>query len=235
MTDKFSNAEILNFKRLAAERAVDFVNSGMVVGLGSGSTAKFAIDALGKKVITGKLTDIIGIPTSKDTEKDALRHGLTLASLNEHPKIDLTIDGADEVDQGLSLIKGGGGALFREKIIADASAEVLIVVDETKLSNSLGALSPVPIEVHPMAIRTVGEYVRELGAMVSLREDKDHNVYKTDQGNNILDCGFGPIKDPHKLALKLSAKPGIIEHGLFLDMAGIVIIGGKDGLRLLKR
>ena len=235
MDSNFSNTEILNFKRLAAERAVDFVNSGMILGLGSGSTAKIAVECLGRRIVAGNISNILGIPTSKETEREALRNGIALTSLNDHSKIDLTIDGADEVDLDLNLIKGGGGALFREKIVADASANIIIVVDETKMSHSLGKLSPVPVEVHPMAVRTVGEFVRELGAMVSLREDKEGNVFKTDQGNNILDCRFGPIGDPRELARKLSMKPGVIEHGLFLDMAGIIIVGGKEGLRHIKR
>ncbi len=235
MSREFSSTEILNFKHLAAERAVDFINSGMVVGLGSGSTAKIVIECLGKRIIKEKLTNIIVIPTSKESEREALRNGLMLSTLIDNPRIDLTIDGADEVDLDLNLIKGGGGALFREKIIADSSVEVIIVVDETKLSFSLGKLCPVPVEVHPMAVRSVGEFIRELGAVVSLREDSKGNVFKTEQGNNILDCRFGPIEDTHELARKLSMKPGIIEHGLFLNMASIVIVGGKEGIRHLKR
>ncbi|UCE65145.1 MAG: ribose 5-phosphate isomerase A [Candidatus Zixiibacteriota bacterium] len=235
MIKEFSNTEILNFRHLAAERAVDFVNSGMIVGLGSGPTAKIVIETIGKRIITGILSDIIGIPTSKESEREALRNGLMLSTLNDNPRIDLTIDGADEVDLDLNLIKGGRGALFREKIIADSSAEVIIVVDETKLSHSLGKLCPVPVEVYPMAIRSAGEFVRELGAMVTLREDKEGKVFKTEQGNNILDCRFGPIENPHELAQKLSMKPGIIEYGLFLNMANIIIVGGKEGIRHLKR
>jgi ribose 5-phosphate isomerase A len=235
MTDKFSKTEILSFKHLAAERAVDFVNSGMVIGLGSGSTAKIVIENLGKRIVTGKLTGIIGIPTSKESEREALRNGITVSSLNDHPKIDLTIDGADEVDLDLNLIKGGGGALFREKIIADVSADVIIVIDETKMSHSLGKLCPVPVEVHPYAIRLVAEYTRKLGAVVSLRNDKDGNVFKTEQGNNILDCRFGPIENPYELAAKLSMKPGVIEHGLFVNTATYIIVGGDEGIRLLKK
>jgi ribose 5-phosphate isomerase A len=235
MNKEFTKTEIINFKRLASERAIDFVNSGMVVGLGSGSTSMIAIENLGQRIISGKLSDIVGIPTSKETEKAALRNGIKISTLNDNPGIDLTIDGADEVDLDLNLIKGGGGALFREKIIADSSDEIIIIVDETKLSHSLGKLCPVPVEVHPLAIRTVGEFVRELGAIVSLREDKEGKVFKTEQGNNILDCRFGPIENPHELAKKLSMKPGVIEHGLFLNMAGIVIVGGKEGIRHLKR
>lgn len=235
MSKEFSNTEIINFKHLAAERSVDFVNSGMVVGLGSGTTARLVIECLGRRIVKEKLTDIIAIPTSKESEREALRNGLPLSTLTDNPKIDLTIDGADEVDIDLNLIKGGGGALFREKIIADSSAEVIIVVDETKLSHSLGKLCPVPVEVHPLAVRSLGEFIRELGAMVSLREDAKGGVFRTEQGNNILDCRFGPIEDPHELSRILSMKPGIIEHGLFLNMADIVIVGGKEGIRHLKR
>jgi len=235
MVEKFSNTEILNFKHLAAERAVDFVNSGMIVGLGNGSTAKIVIETIGKRIITGILSDIVGIPTSKESQREALCNGIPVSLLNDYSKVDLTIDGADEVDLDLNLIKGGGGALFREKIVADASKDIIIVVDETKISHSLGKLCPVPVEVCPLAIRLVAEYIRKLGAMVSLREDKNGDVFKTEQGNNILDCRFGPIENPHGLAEKLSMKPGVIEHGLFLNMAGIVIVGGKEGIRHLKR
>lgn len=235
MKQQYSDTEILNFKNLAAERAVDFVNSGMVIGLGSGTTSNIMIANLGKRIATGKISDIIAIPTSKESEREALRNGISVSTLKDHPVIDLTIDGADEVDPDLNLIKGGGGALFREKIIADASAEVIIIVDETKISAELGERFPVPVEVFPDAIKPVTGFIGDLGATVALRKSKAGAVFKTEQGNIILDCRFGPIKNPHELSRKLSTKPGIIEHGLFLDMATIVIVGGKEGIRQIKR
>lgn len=235
MTSKFSDSEILDFKRIAAERAVDFVVSGMVVGLGSGSTAKFAVEELGKRIVSGGLTGITGIPTSNETERIALRNGIQLSTLNEHSKINLTIDGADEVDPKLNLIKGAGGALFREKIVEKASERVIIVVDETKLSDKLGTSHPVPVEVFPMAIASVSEFAENLGAKVVLRGENEGARYVTEQGNNIIDCRFGPIDDPYELAKTLSARPGVVEHGLFLDMATSVIVGGKEGVRHLRR
>jgi ribose 5-phosphate isomerase A len=235
MTGEFSSDEILDFKRLAAERALDFIKPGMVVGLGSGSTAEIAIEKLGKRIADRRLTGIIGIPTSRETEQIALRNGVLLSALNEHPRVDLTIDGADEVDPDLNLIKGAGGALFREKIVAGASSEVIIVIDETKLSDRLGRTRSVPVEVHPLAIKSVSDFVRRLGAEVVLRRDEKGNPYKTEQGNDIIDCRFGPIENPDELAGTLSLKPGVIEHGLFLNMATLVIVGGKAGIRQLQR
>ncbi len=234
MTDKFSRTEVDIFKQLAAERAVDFVNSGMVVGLGTGSTAELAIERLGQRIVTGELTDVVGIATSKESERKALRNGIELTTLDKYSTVDLTIDGADEVDSRLNLIKGAGGALFREKIVSEASTDVIIAVDESKLSDNLGSKSSVPVEVIPFAIRPIAEYLRQLGALVKLREDSGGNVFRTEQGNNIIDCQFGKIENPGCLAQKLSQKSGIVEHGIFSNPNISVIVGGNEGIRHLK-
>lgn len=234
MTDKFSKTDLQLYKHIAAERAVDFVNSGMVVGLGTGSTAAMAIELLGKRIITGELSDILGVPTSKESEREALRNGIPLTMLDDYPKIDLTIDGADEVDPDLNLVKGGGGALFREKIVAEASEELIIVVDESKLADILGEKCPIPVEVLPFATRPIAEFLKQMGAVVTTREDSEEKIFRTEQGNIILDCRFGLLKNPGELARKLSLRSGIIEHGLFINLATQVIVGGKNGLKHLK-
>ncbi|MBW2029264.1 MAG: ribose-5-phosphate isomerase RpiA [Deltaproteobacteria bacterium] len=222
-------------KQKAALKAVEFVESGMVLGLGTGSTVRYALEAIGERVREGSLKGIVGIPSSKDTEKKSQDLGIPLTSFQEHTTIDLTIDGADEVDPDLNLIKGGGGALLREKVIAQASRRNIIIVDEGKLSPCLGTLFQVPVEVIPFAWALEAAYIERLGARVNLRKAPDGKVYETDQGNVILDCRFGPIKEPEKLALDLCKRAGIVEHGLFLGLASDVIVAGKDGIRHLKR
>jgi len=235
MKQQFSSNEILNFKRLAAERAVDFVKSGMVIGLGSGSTVNIMIESLGQRIAAGRLSDIKAIPASRGSELKAVRNGISIAALNDYPGIELTIDGADEVDPDLNLIKGGGGALFREKIIAEFSDKVIIIVDQTKLTRCLGESCPVPVEVFPGAVKPVAGFIENLGALVDLRKDSAGELFSTEQDNNILDCRFGPIEKPRELASILSMKPGIIEHGLFLDMASTIILGGKEGISYIER
>jgi len=235
MKQQFSSDEILNFKRFAAERAVDFVKSGMVIGLGSGSTVNILIECLGQRIAAGRLSDIKAIPASRESELKAVRNGISIATLNDHPGIELTIDGADEVDPDLNLIKGGGGALFREKIIAGFSDKVIIIVDQTKLTRRLGESFPVPVEVFPGAVKPVTGFIENLGASVDQRKDSSGKLFKTEQDNNILDCRFGPIENPRELARILSMKPGIIEHGLFLDMASTIIVGGKEGISYIER
>ncbi len=226
---------INELKRSAAERAVEFVNSGMILGLGTGSTAVFAMNRLGELLVRGELTDIIAIPTSKETERIAWRNGIPLTTLRDHPVIDLTIDGADEIDPDLNLIKGGGGALLREKIVAEASRQVIIIADDSKTSDKLGTKWVVPVEVIPFGMRPVAEYIVSLGAKVEVREMSEGKPFRTDEGNHILDCRFGPIDNPAELAEKLSVKAGIVEHGLFLGIASDVIIAGMDGIKHLKK
>jgi ribose 5-phosphate isomerase A len=221
-------------KQQAAERAVQFVESGMVVGLGHGSTAIFAIRRIAQLLDAGKLRDILGVPCSLQVETDARELGIPLTSLNEHPRIDLTIDGADEVDPDLNVIKGGGGALLREKIVAQASQREIIVVDDSKLSPALGKRWAVPVEVTPFGWRSQAAFLESLGAEATVRESNGGTRFRTDQGNLILDCYFGPIADPTQLAARLNARAGIIEHGLFLGLVTDVIVADHQGIRHLR-
>ncbi len=225
--------DITGFKQQAAEKAVEYVASGMVVGLGGGSTALFAIKRLGHLLQTGQLKDVLGVPCSLRVERDARQSGVPLTTLDEHPVVDLTIDGADEVDPNLNLIKGGGGALLREKIVAQASRREVIVVDESKLSPALGTRWAVPVEVLDFGLQTQVSFLRALGGEATLRLRGDGTPYRTDQGNLILDVSFGPIAEPAALAAKLSERAGIVEHGLFLGLASEVLVAGPGGVRRL--
>ncbi|MFL5348392.1 MAG: ribose-5-phosphate isomerase RpiA [Hyalangium sp.] len=228
-------SEIARFKRQAAERAVEFIQPGMVVGLGSGSTAAFVVQRLAALRGEGRLMDVVGVPTSVETEALARSLGVPLTTLEERPEVDLTIDGADEADPQLCLIKGGGGALLREKIVAQASRRELIVVDASKLSPRLGTRWPVPVEVLPFGWRSQALFLERLGARVTRREGRDGAAYRTDQGNFILDCAFGPIEHPAELARRLEARAGLVEHGLFIDLATELIIVGPQGLEHRRR
>ena len=222
-------------KQQAAWYAVGFVKSGMVVGLGHGSTTFFVLRCIAQLLREGQLQDILGVPCSLHVEEDARQLGIPLTTLDEHPVVDLTIDGADEVDPDLNLIKGGGGALLREKIVAQASRREIIVVDESKLSPTLGTHWPVPVEVIPFGWRSQASYLESLGAKVVLRRNDDGAAFRTDQGHLILDCHFGPIRDPAQLAAWLSERAGIVEHGLFLRLATDLIVASDEGVRHLKR
>jgi ribose 5-phosphate isomerase A len=217
-------------KQQAAERAVDFVRPGMVLGLGAGSTAVFAVRRIGALLGQGKLRDIVGVPCSRQVVAEAERVGIPLAAFEDRPDIDLTIDGADEVDPDLNLIKGGGGALLHEKIVAQASAREIIVVDDQKLSPVLGTRWALPVEVIPFGWRSQARFVEELGGRVALRQHSQGGPYRTDQDNFILDCAFGPIADPAGLAARLGARAGIVEHGLFLGLATDLIVAGDAGV-----
>ena len=224
-----------DLKRQAAEQAVEFVESGMVVGLGFGSTARYAVERIAQRLAAGDLREIVVVPTALQVEREARRLGIPLTSLDEHPQIDLTVDGADEVDPDLNLIKGGGGALLREKIVAQVSHREIIVVDESKLSEKLGTQFPIPVEVLPFGWRVVAQYLELLGATASLRRAADGKPLGTDQGNWILDATFGPLEDPQPVADQLDRKAGVIAHGLFLGLATDVIVAGQGGLRHLHR
>jgi ribose 5-phosphate isomerase A len=226
---------ILGLKQQAAERAVEFVESGMVIGLGHGSTAVFAVRRIAELLKVGTLKKILGIPCSVQVEAEARKLGIPLTTLEEHPVIDLTIDGADEVAPNLDLIKGAGGALLREKIVAQASRREIIVVDESKLSPALGTHRALPVEVTPFGWRAQAAYIETVGARVSVRQTHKEIPFKTDQGNLILDCTFGPIEQPALLGAALSERAGIVEHGLFLGLAADVIVAGSDGVRHLRR
>ncbi|HEX9666677.1 MAG TPA: ribose-5-phosphate isomerase RpiA [Thermodesulfobacteriota bacterium] len=222
-------------KKEAGQAVVDFIESGMVLGLGTGSTTSYALEEIGRRIKSGKLRDIVGIPSSIQTEKIARGLGISLTTFDEFQEIDLTIDGADEVDPELNLIKGGGGALLREKILAQASKRNIIIVDESKLSPRLGTHWPVPIEVIPFAWKLVEKFLTSLGGEARLRINDDGNPYTTDQDNFILDTKFGPISDLEGLASNLSNKAGIVEYGLFLGTASEVIVAGANGIRFLRR
>jgi ribose 5-phosphate isomerase A len=221
-------------KQKAAHVAAGFVESGMVVGLGTGSTTQFAIERLGELIRCGRLRDIVGIPSSLRTEKAARELGIPLTNFDLHPQIDVTIDGADEVDPDLNRIKGGGGALLREKVLAQASRRNIIIVDQSKLAPRLGTKWALPVEVIPFARATEERFMTSIGATVTLRS-KDGRPVATDQGNLLLDAAFGPMGNPAAIAEQLNSRAGIVEHGLFLGLAHDVIVAGKDGIRHLKR
>lgn len=224
-------------KRQAAARALDWVQSGMRVGLGTGSTARHLVDLLGEKVRAG--FEVVGVPTSEATRRQAEECGIRLTTLDETPELDLTIDGADEIDPDLSLIKGGGGALLREKIVASASARMIVIADESKWVSALGKF-PLPIEVVPFGLAATQRQVRAaLGAgdstVIALRAGKDGHPFVTDGGHFILDASLDRISEPRALADRLVAIPGVVEHGLFIGMASAVVLAGVNGIRVVER
>ncbi len=217
-------------KEAAARRSLAFVQDGYVVGLGTGSTASYVIRFLGERVRSG--LRIRGIPTSVRSRKLAASLGIPLTDFEECPQIDVTIDGADEINPALDLIKGGGGALLREKIVASASRQVVIIADSHKLVSVLGAF-PLPVEVVPFAQALVSRRIGALGASVALRRDQAGRPFTTDEGHHILDCAFGQIPDLLRLADHLDRMPGVVEHGLFLRLADVALIGkGSEVLEL---
>jgi len=221
-------------KRVALE-AVKHVQDKFIVGLGSGSTAACVIEEIGEKIRREGLR-ILGVPTSHQAMMLAVHCGVPLTTLNEHPQLDLAIDGADQVDRELNLIKGMGGALAREKIVASAAKQLVIVVDETKLVEKLGTNHPVPLEVLPFALPTVMVRMRELGGKPVLREGKGKvGPVVTDNGNFVVDVDFGPIRAPKELDLQLKSIPGVIETGLFVGIADVVYLGKPDGFLRLER
>lgn len=222
-------------KEHAAYHAASYVQPGMVVGLGTGATATIFVQRLGQLLESGALHNIVGIPTSTTIEATARAINFPLTTLEEHPNIDLTVDGADEVDPQLNVIKGGGGALLREKIVAQASKREVIIIDEAKLSPALGTTWYIPVEVVTFGWRTQFEYLTQLGASVTMREKDGHLPFLTDQGNYILDANFGTIADPVALAKKLTNRVGIVEHGLFVNIVDEVIVGQEEGVRVLTK
>ena len=222
-------------KRRAAEEAVKHVEDGQVIGLGSGSTAAYAIRLLGERLRGGELRDILGIPTSLQAASEAVEAGIPLTTLEEHPIVDVSIDGADQLDARLNLIKGGGGALLREKIVASCSKLYIIVADERKLARRLGENCPIPLEVHPMAVKPIMRRLEELGARASLRMARGKvGPVVTDNGNLIIDADFGPVEDPEELDGRLRMIPGVLETGLFLGYADLAYIGTRSGLRRIE-
>jgi ribose 5-phosphate isomerase A len=209
-------------KEAAGRAAAELVRDGDIVGLGTGSTAYFTVVALGERVKAG--LKIIGIPTSVQTSDLARAVGIRLTTLDEHPEIDITIDGADEVDPQLRLIKGGGGALTREKVIASASKKMVVVVDSSKVVIALGKF-PLPVEVIAFARTVIERKIMTLGGSPKLRLRSDGSPFLTDNGNQILDCSFGRIADPPTLACELDGTPGVVEHGLFIGLAKVALVG----------
>ena len=222
--------QVVSQKRAAAEYAVSFVRAGMVVGLGAGTTAAYAVRAIAANLDQGKLRGIVGVACSNEVEAVAGRLGIPLTTLEDCHTIDLTIDGADEVDPDLNLIKGGGGALLREKIVALASRREVIVADASKPSRRLGTHVSIPVEVVPFGWGLQRRFVEQLGAHVSLRQARNGEPFRTDQGNFILDCAFGPIANPTVLARELDARTGIVEHGLFLGLATDLLVATDQGV-----
>jgi ribose 5-phosphate isomerase A len=216
-------------KEAAARASLRFVKDGQVVGIGTGSTAAYFIRLLGEQVKNG--LQIRGIPTSEHSRGQAASLGIPITTLDESPVIDVTVDGADEVDTELRLIKGGGGALLREKIVASASRQVVIIADESKRVPVLGRF-PLPVEVIKFAQAVVWRKVAALGAQVSLRRTPDGKPFMTDENNHILDCSFGQIPDAGELARQLSDMPGVVEHGLFIGMASVVLVA--SGSRIVE-
>jgi ribose 5-phosphate isomerase A len=223
------SADLKALKRRAATRAAQEVASGMVVGLGTGSTAALAVQEIGRRLAEGEIERIVGIPTSARTGQLAGELGIPVTTLEEHPVVDLTIDGADEVDPDGNLIKGGGGALLWEKIVAAATRRYLIVVDDSKLVTRLGEGFPVPVEVMPFGWSTHFDAMQALGGKPALRRDKAGNPFVTDGGHYIVDCRFpGGLDDPAAADRTLVVRPGVIETGLFLDMSPEVIVGRPE-------
>jgi len=222
-------------KKRAALEAVKHVQDNFIVGLGSGSTAAYVIQEMGEKIRQEGLR-IFGVPTSHQAMMLAVHCGIPVTTLNEHPQLDLAIDGADQVDRELNLIKGMGGALTREKIVASAAKQLIIVADETKLVEKLGTNHPVPVEVLPFALPTVMVRMRKLGGKPVLREGKGKvGPVVTDNGNFVVDVDFGPINALKKLHLRLKLVPGVVETGLFVGMADVVYLGKPDGVIKLER
>ena len=225
-----------NLKEQAAHKAVEEIESGMVVGLGTGSTVLYALQKISELIKNGSLENIVGIPSSKQTEKIANELGIPLTNFEENKKIDVTIDGADEVDKYMNLIKGGGGALLREKILAQASKKLIIVVDESKLSPKLGKRWAVPVEVIKFAYPLEMDFFKTLAGKPELRNYENlDEPFRTDEDNYIIDVNFGTIGNPFELASKLESRAGIVEHGLFLHLASKIIVAGKDGIKVLEK
>jgi ribose 5-phosphate isomerase A len=216
----------INTKKLAAEKAVEYIRDGMVLGLGTGSTAYWAIRGVGERVRKG--LKIKAVATSVESERLAREEAIPVVSFADVDHIDLTIDGADEVDGKLNLIKGGGGALLREKIVAAATRYYIIIVDETKLVSSLGKF-PLPVEVAPFGWEMTRRRIEGLGCTTHLRMASDNSVFMSDNGHYILDGSFGKIDDPALLHSRVNEIVGVMENGLFIQMADLVLVGNKDG------
>lgn len=225
-------------KRQAGEAALEYVANGMTIGLGTGSTADHFMRALGSKVAGGWI--VKGIPTSEQTSRLATDLNIPLVLLDDVTHIDVTVDGADEIDAQLRLIKGGGGALLREKIVASASHKIVTIADESKLVRTLGAF-PLPVEIVNFGSGTTLKNLMEIGKShgcdihrIQVRQSGEDQAFKTDESNLIVDCAFGKIEDPERLAMDLNACPGVVDHGLFIGLSSLAILGTDDGIRVVE-
>jgi ribose 5-phosphate isomerase A len=235
MSQAFDPSSILIMKQQAAQAAVEFVQSGMHLGLGSGSTTRIFVDLLGQRFQSGLYHDLTAVCTSQKTAGQASAYGIPLSNLTDHPVLDLAVDGADEVDPNLNLIKGLGRALLREKVVEIHARRFVVIVDERKLTDRLGALGPLPVEILPFESGSHIAWLNTLGCRAELLIEEGAPVM-TDNGNYLAHCWFpGGISDPAALARLLADRPGILEHGLFLNMASQVIVAGPSGVRTLER
>jgi ribose 5-phosphate isomerase A len=225
-----------DLKRAAARRAVEFVAGGTVIGLGTGSTVRHLLDALAERLAGGVLTRILAVPTSDDTAAKCRALGIPLTTLDEHPRLSLVIDGADEIGPGLDLIKGMGGALLREKLVVGASQRFVVLADASKRVRKLGTRAPVPVEVVPFGWSVHLPFFAKLGAEAALRRSADRRPFVTDEGHYIVDCRFPRgIADPRALARALKGRSGIVEDGLFLGVVDTAVIAGPGGVRVIER
>jgi ribose 5-phosphate isomerase A len=225
----------MNLKQQAAEHALTYVHNGMVLGLGTGNTTAYFIDMLGERLKTGDLSGIKIVPTSESTKARALELNIPITSLAYHRNLDLAVDGADEVDPELNLIKGLGRALLREKIIEIHTNQFIVIVDETKLVSKLGSLGPMPVEIVPFEHQAHVQWLNTLGCQAELWLEEDGKPVVTDNGNFLARCWFiNGITNTTTLARQLADRPGIVEHGLFLDMVSRVIVAGKKGIQIME-
>lgn len=218
------------YRQRAAERALDYVENGMAIGLGTGSTASFMLRGLAARLAEGRLQRIVGVPTSEQTAALARELGIPLTTLDQHPSLDLALDGADEIDPHLRLIKGLGGAMLREKIVAASAKRFIVMASDRKRVERLGERSPLPVEVVAFGMPLCMRRLAALGGKPVLRRDRTGAPFVTDEGHLILDCHFGVIADPEALATAICAIPGVVAHGLFLGMASLAVIAGPDGV-----
>jgi ribose 5-phosphate isomerase A len=228
-------ADLERFKRSAAEHALSYIQSGMIVGLGTGSTATHLLRVLAEALRDGRLRDVVGVPTSDAIAALAQQLGMTIATLDERPRLDLALDGADEIDPALNLIKGLGGALLREKIVESSAERFIVLADETKLVPQLGTHVPLPVEVVQFGLPLATRRLAELGCTPSLRRAADGSAFRTDEGNVILDCRFPGIADSAALNAAINAIPSVVEHGLFVGMASVALVGGAAGVATIVR
>jgi len=222
-------------KRQAAERALGYVQSGMVIGLGTGSTARHVLDGLAARLKDGRLREIVGVPTSEATGATAQRLGIAIATLDQRPTLDLAIDGADEIAPSLDVIKGLGGALLREKIVAASAERFIIIADDTKLVDRLGTRAPLPVEVIAFGRALAERRLAELGCTPVLRRADGGAPFRTDEDNLILDCHFDGIPDAAALNAAIHAIPGVVDHGLFIGMVALVVVAGASGVATMVR